>query len=87
MRNSLNNINCFAVRTTDICPVSCFRFNTRDSDGVVVDENRASCIMPTFTEAEGWVDFEVSLNGGPYYWKGMFYVGKVYIKRKIIHIS
>ena len=68
------------------------RFNTRDSEGVVIDQNRASCIMPTFTgllalivcillfhfhrfsEAEGWVDFEVSLNGGPYYWKGMFYV-------------
>lgn len=32
--------------------------------------------MPTFTEAEGWVDFEVSLNGGPYFWKGMFYVGE-----------
>ena len=42
----------------------------------MVDENRASCIMPTFTEAEGWVDFEVSLDGGPYYWKGKFYVGK-----------
>jgi len=53
--------------------VTC-RFNTRDSDGVVLDMNRASCIMPTFTEAEGWVDFEVSLNSGPYYWKGMFYV-------------
>ena len=25
---------------------------------------------------QGWVDFEVSINGGPYYWKGMFYVGK-----------
>ena len=25
---------------------------------------------------QGWVDFEVSMNGGPYYWKGMFYVGK-----------
>ena len=25
---------------------------------------------------QGWVDFEVSLDGGPYYWKGMFYVGK-----------
>jgi len=53
--------------------VTC-RFNTRDADGTVIDQNRASCIMPPFTEAEGWVDFEVSINGGPYYWKGMFYV-------------
>ena len=35
--------------------------------------NRATCIMP-WTEAEGWVDFEISLNGGPFYWKGRIYV-------------
>ena len=29
--------------------------------------------MP-WTEAEGWVDFEISLNGGPFYWKGRIYV-------------
>ena len=45
-----------------------------DSEGVVLNENRASCIMP-WTEAEGWVDFEISLKGGPFYWKGSFYVG------------
>jgi len=60
---------CFVPGTRVTC-----RFNSQDSDGVVIDENRASCIMPTFTEAEGWVDFEVSLNGEAYYWKGMFYV-------------
>ena len=52
--------------------VTC-RFNTKDSEGVVMDENRASCIMP-WTEAEGWVDFEISLDGGPFYWKGSFFV-------------
>ena len=62
---------CFVPGTRVTC-----RFNSQDSDGIVIDENRASCIMPTFTEAEGWVDFEVSLNGGPYYWKGKFYVGR-----------
>ena len=41
-----------------------------------MDENRASCIMP-WTEAEGWVDFEISLDGGPFYWKGSFFVGKL----------
>ena len=35
--------------------------------------------MP-WTEAEGWVDFEISLKGGPFYWKGSFYVG-TYIKQ------
>ena len=58
--------------------VTC-RFNTKDSDGVVLNENRASCIMP-WTEAEGWVDFEVALDGGPFYWKGRIYVGK-FIKK------
>ena len=55
--------------------VTC-RFNTREAEGVVVDQNRATCVMPTFTEAEGWVDFEVSTDGGPFYWEGMFYVGE-----------
>eukprot|EP00095_Tigriopus_kingsejongensis_P008816 maker-scaffold1015_size70757-snap-gene-0.10 protein:Tk08816 transcript:maker-scaffold1015_size70757-snap-gene-0.10-mRNA-1 annotation:"hypothetical protein DAPPUDRAFT_305821" len=49
------------------------RFNTKDSEGVVLNQNRASCIMP-WTEAEGWVDFEISTNGGPFYWKGRIYV-------------
>ncbi len=51
------------------------RFNTKDSEGVVIDENRATCIMP-WTEAEGWVDFEISLDGGPFYWKGRMFVGE-----------
>ena len=59
-----------------------WRFNSQESDGVVVDENRASCVMPTFTQAEGWVDFEISIDGGPYYWKGMFFVGK-YLDNRI----
>jgi len=40
-----------------------------------MNENRASCIMP-WVEAEGWVDLELSLDGGPFYWKGKFFVGK-----------
>ena len=51
-----------------------FSIKKIDSEGVVLNENRASCIMP-WTEAEGWVDFEISLKGGPFYWKGSFYVG------------
>ena len=69
---------CFEPGTRVTCR---FEPGTFTADGVVVDENRASCIMPTFTEAEGWVDFEVSLNGGPYYWKGMFYVGKLILRK------
>ena len=67
------------------------RFNTKDSDGVVLNENRASCIMP-WTEAENWVDFEVSLDGGPFYWKGMFFVEPpnvspelVWFKDELVH--
>jgi len=64
--------------------VTC-RFNTKDSEGVVLNENRASCIMP-WTEAESWVDFEVSLDGGPFYWKGRFFVGKSYIMKTLIQM-
>ena len=46
-----------------------------DSEGVIYNENRAGCVMP-WTHAEGWVDFEISLDGGPYYWKGQFFVGE-----------
>ena len=70
--------------------VTC-RFNTKDSEGVVMDENRASCIMP-WTEAEGWVDFEISLDGGPFYWKGSFFVEPpnvspelVWFKDELVH--
>ena len=61
----------------DISRVTC-RFNTKDSEGAIMNNNRASCIMP-WTEAEGWVDFEISLDGGPFYWKGKFYVGKIVV--------
>ena len=60
---------CFTPDMRIIC-----RFNTIDTEGVVIDENRASCVTP-WIEAEGWVDFEISLDGGPFYWKGSFYVG------------
>jgi hypothetical protein len=59
---------------------SLYRFNTEDSEGVVMNENRATCIMP-WVEAEGWVDLELSLDGGPFYWKGKFFVGKLYCHR------
>ena len=49
-----------------MCPSTLYLKKTSDS-------NRATCIMP-WTEAEGWVDFEISLNGGPFYWKGRIYV-------------
>ena len=56
-----------------------------------MNENRASCIMP-WTEAENWVDFEVSLDGGPFYWKGMFFVEPpnvspelVWFKDELVH--
>ena len=60
---------CFKPATRITC-----RFNTQTSEGTVLGLNRAACIMP-WTKAEGWIDFEISLNGGPYYWKGQFFVG------------
>ena len=39
----------------------------------MVNRNIASCIMP-WVDAEGWVDFEISINGGPFMWTGKFFV-------------
>ena len=64
---------CFKPDTRITC-----RFNNMDSEGVIYNENRAACVMP-WTHAEGWVDFEISLDGGPYYWKGQFFVGKIFV--------
>ena len=61
---------CFKPDTRITC-----RFNNMDAEGVIYNENRAACVMP-WTYAEGWVDFEIALDGGPYYWKGQFFVGK-----------
>ena len=62
---------CFKPDTRITC-----RFNNMDSEGSIYNENRAGCVMP-WTHAEGWVDFEIALDGGPYYWKGQFFVGRI----------
>ncbi|CAG0885412.1 unnamed protein product [Darwinula stevensoni] len=52
--------------------VTC-RFEDWDVEGIVVDSNRASCVMPRMS-ISGYIDFAVSQDGGPYYWKGKFFV-------------
>ncbi|XP_076069661.1 sushi domain containing 2 mesh isoform X2 [Oratosquilla oratoria] len=49
------------------------QFDTTDVEGYVLDSNKAACIMPKLLVA-GYVDFSISINGGPYYWKGKFFV-------------
>ena len=68
---------CFKPDTRVMC-----RFNNMDSEGTVYTENRAACVMP-WTRAEGWVDFEIALDGGPYYWKGQFFVGNTITCRNV----
>jgi len=59
---------CFKPGMRVLC-----RFNTEDSEGVVINENIATCIMP-WVEAEGWVDFEIALDDNYFLWKGKFFV-------------
>ena len=54
--------------------ISC-QFDTRIVEGYVRDSNTATCIMPRLF-VSGYVDFAISVNGGPYYWSGRFFVGK-----------
>ncbi|XP_071512852.1 protein mesh [Panulirus ornatus] len=49
------------------------QFDRSNVEGVVLDDNRAACIMPSLY-VSGYVDFSISINGGPYYWKGKFFV-------------
>ncbi|CAL4067748.1 unnamed protein product, partial [Meganyctiphanes norvegica] len=65
------------VNVTGPCFKKGFRltcqFDTTSADGVVLSDNRAACIMPRLF-VSGYVDFSISINGGPYYWKGKFFV-------------
>ncbi|KAK7080924.1 hypothetical protein SK128_016330 [Halocaridina rubra] len=49
------------------------QFDTTAVEGKVISSNRAACIMPRLF-VSGYVDFSISINGGPYFWKGKFFV-------------
>ncbi|XP_063878525.1 protein mesh-like isoform X1 [Scylla paramamosain] len=49
------------------------QFDTTAVEGYILDDNRATCIMPQLY-VSGYVDFSISINNGPYYWKGKFFV-------------
>jgi len=59
---------CFGPNTLVKC-----RFYDREVEGVVRDTNTAFCVQPRLF-ATGYIDIAVSLDGGPYYWKGQYYV-------------
>ena len=61
---------CFGPNTLVKC-----RFYDREVEGVVRDTNTAFCVQPRLF-ATGYIDVAVSLDGGPYYWKGQYYVGQ-----------
>ena len=61
---------CYGPNTLVKC-----RFYDREVEGVVRDTNTAFCVQPRLF-ATGYVDIAVSLDGGPYYWKGQYYVGE-----------
>ena len=67
---------CFGPNTLVKC-----RFYDREVAGVVRDSNTAFCVQPRLF-ATGYVDIAVSLDGGPYYWKGQFYVGQWHEDRR-----
>lgn len=62
---------CFEVTHRILC-----QFDTTAVEGKVLDGNRAACVMPQLF-VSGYVDFSISINSGPYYWKGKFFVGEL----------
>ncbi|XP_068250957.1 protein mesh isoform X1 [Palaemon carinicauda] len=70
MGGTLVNVTgpCFKLSDSVRC-----QFDTTAVEGVVVSGNKAACIMPRLF-VSGYVDFSISINGGPYYWKGKYFV-------------
>ncbi|XP_045610171.1 protein mesh [Procambarus clarkii] len=52
--------------------LSC-QFDTTTVEGHVINDNLATCIMPQLL-VSGYIDLSISINGGPFYWRGKFFV-------------
>lgn len=57
--------------------LSC-QFDTTSVEGHILDSNTALCITPPLY-VSGYVDFSISLNKGPYYWRGRFFIGNLWL--------
>ena len=51
------------------------QFDIHNNEGIIIDQNRAICVVPRML-ISGYIGFAISIDGGPYYWKGKFFVGK-----------
>ena len=51
------------------------QFDTKVTEGYIANSNTATCIQPRLL-VSGYVDFGISINGGPYLWGGRYFVGK-----------
>ncbi|XP_018022342.1 protein mesh isoform X2 [Hyalella azteca] len=49
------------------------QFDTTTVEGHVMDSNTAVCITPRLF-VSGYVSFSISVNGGPFYWNGRFFI-------------
>ena len=70
---------CFSPTQKIIC-----RFDTQDTVGTYINQNRAVCIMPR-VYATGYVDLSISIGGENFNWKGRFYVGNYLSSTYAIH--
>ncbi|CAG0880442.1 unnamed protein product [Cyprideis torosa] len=59
---------CFTKGQRVIC-----QFEDWSTEGVVLDQNIAQCIQPRI-ELSGYVTIAISVDNGPYYWKGKYFV-------------
>ncbi|CAG0924040.1 unnamed protein product [Notodromas monacha] len=60
---------CFTPKQRVTC-----RFEDWEVEGIVRDANRATCITPPGMKTSGYIDFLISQDGGPFYWKGKFFI-------------
>lgn len=65
---------CFSPEQDIVC-----RFDTQAAVGRYINQNKAACIMP-LVDTTGYVDLALSINNGAdFSWKGLFFVGILFI--------
>ena len=50
-------------------------FDAMTAEAHVINQNLAVCVMPLVLYT-GYTDMSISIDGGPFYWRAIFFVGK-----------
>lgn len=68
---------CFNPNVRVLC-----KFDVESVVGHVIDSNRAICVQP-FLKAQGYIRFEISIGTENFKWRGLYFVGKFLLMRRL----